>query len=528
MEISPPAPRSLKLFFGSHERNFGRLAFLATVVLTGATFWISPRLPMVDLPQHAGQVALWRDLVLGDSKWQALVYINYFTPYLLGYSFAFLLSFIIPVLVAMKLTLTVAFYAFVSVCVLLRRRLDGDPRLDWLFLPWFFGFAYAWGFYTFLIAAPIGVLFICLALRYAQRPTPLQAAILIFAGLTLFFAHGLVFLFANAIGVGFLLVEMPRRSPGRMLRSIIPYGVLALCCMSYALIRFPIEKNSASGFVDIHWGSFLDRLKFLAFFPLGAPKTDPVLAPLRFLFLASPLLLRARVNTLDHAVFVPLALTLLVVALVPLGAANTWFLYQRFDMFIVPFYALVFRRSDGNVEPTPISTILSRVARLWLPALCWIFLAVHAGRLVAFADESAAFDEVLAAAQPEERALTLVFDPASPATRNPFAYFNFPVWYQAEKRGFVDFNAAWFLPQIVRFRSGREPVDTTAAGWRAIDFDWTRAHAENYRYFFVRRVGPLPDAFFPVGRCEPQLLKAADSWSVFENVNCHVPYVPTR
>ena len=108
-----PAPHHLKRSPGGNS-ELGRVVFLLTVALTGATFWISPRLPMVDMPQHAGQVALWRDLVAGQSKWQSLVYINYFTPYLLGYSLAFLLSFIMPVLMALKLTLTLAFYAFIA------------------------------------------------------------------------------------------------------------------------------------------------------------------------------------------------------------------------------------------------------------------------------------------------------------------------------------------------------------------------------------------------------------------------------
>ena len=48
-----------------------QLAFLATVIIAGATFWLVPRLPMTDLPQHAGQVAAWHDLLLGTSKWES-------------------------------------------------------------------------------------------------------------------------------------------------------------------------------------------------------------------------------------------------------------------------------------------------------------------------------------------------------------------------------------------------------------------------------------------------------------------------
>jgi hypothetical protein len=517
--------RHLRCLFGSNNCDLERLIFLLTIALTGATFWIAPRLPMVDMPQHAGQVVLWRDLLAGQSKWQSMVYINYFTPYLLGYSLAFLLSFVMPVAAALKLILTLAFYAFVAACMLVRRHLGGDRRLDWLFIPGFFGFAYAWGFYTFLVAAPLGVAFILLALRYAERSTPLRGTILILAGLGLFFAHGLVFLFANAIGATVFLIENRRNSLGHILRAILPYVALGLCCLSYALVRLPIENDASGGFADITWGRPLERLKFLAFFPLGAPTADPVLAPLRFLFLAAPLLGRARMNVQKPAAFIPFVFALLVFALMPLGAANTWFLYQRFDVFLLPFYALLFRGCDfASAAVTPLS-IRMKAARLWPSLLCWYFVAVHVGRLLAFTRESATFDEVLASMQPEERALSLVFDPGSTAMRNPFVYFNFPVWYQAETKGFVDFNAARFLPQIVRFRHGQEPVDTTNAGWSAGHFDWTRAHAENYRYFIVRNAHALPDGYFPDGHCKPILLKAAGSWSIFENVNCHVPHV---
>ena len=106
---------------------------------------------MIDLAQHAGQVTLWRDLLLGTSKWQSFLYINYFTPYLVGYGLALPLSFVMPVSAALKLLLTIAYCGFVAACVAQRARLGGDRRLDWLFIPGFFGYAYALGFYTTLV-----------------------------------------------------------------------------------------------------------------------------------------------------------------------------------------------------------------------------------------------------------------------------------------------------------------------------------------------------------------------------------------
>jgi hypothetical protein len=143
---------------------------------------------MADLPQHAAQVAVWHDLLMGTSKWEPMLYINYFTPYLIGYGLALMLSFILPVSAALKVVLALAFYGFVAACVALRGRLGGDRRLDWLFIPGFFGYAYSWGFYTFLVAAPFGILFILLAHRYANRPTAALGGSLFLANVALFFA----------------------------------------------------------------------------------------------------------------------------------------------------------------------------------------------------------------------------------------------------------------------------------------------------------------------------------------------------
>jgi hypothetical protein len=166
---------------------------------------------------------------------------------------------------------------------------------------------------------------------------------------------------------------------------------------------------------------------------------------------------------------------------------------------------------------------------MWLPVVCWIFLGLHAERLFAFARESAAFDDVLAATEPGYRALNLIFDPTSAALNGAQAYWHFPMWYQAEKGGFVEFNAAGFLPQVVRYRPERIPPRFAGASfeWQyAATFNWAKDQAGIYRYFFVRTNDPLPPDFFPAGHCKPVLRKSAANWSLFENVNCYVPAIP--
>jgi hypothetical protein len=498
-----------------------RLAYVATALVASATFWFAHRLPMVDLPQHAAQVALLHDLVLGQSKWQSLVYVNYFTPYFAGYAPALLLSFVMPVLAALKLIFTVAYLGFVAACVALRRELGGDARLDWLFIPSFFGIVFAIGLYTFMIAAPLGVLFMLLALRHARNPTLRMGLFLLIADIGLFFAHGLIFLFANIVGAFFVLLKS--RSFVRLLQAAVPYVAVGLLCLAYtvARLRFEFEYVPPRDSWPSFFWSLDDPSRFgMPYFWAGwGARADPWRNLFTLLFvamLAAPYVLGARFNWREPAALVPFFLTLLIWLICPRRAVATDELYRRFSLFILPGYAWMF---------LPVRTASSRLRSLWLPVICWIFIAVHTQRLITFAEDSAPFEEVLAAAEPGERALGAVFDQSSRGIGAVSVYMHWAAWYQAERGGFVDFNFARYVPQIVRYRPDRMPLHFNQEDWAqkpAIGFDWDRDGAGRYRYIFVRNADLMPASFFPAGRCRPVLRKSSGNWSLFENVACRM------
>jgi hypothetical protein len=145
-----------------------RTAYAVTVLAAASIFWLAARLPMVDLPQHVAQIVLWHDLLMGQSLWSELFQINIVTPYLIAYSIALALSFIVTASTAFKILLSVAYVAFIASCIQLRRDFGADKRLDWIFIPSFFGFAYDWGFATFLISTPLCLQFIRLARIQAE------------------------------------------------------------------------------------------------------------------------------------------------------------------------------------------------------------------------------------------------------------------------------------------------------------------------------------------------------------------------
>ncbi|WP_244816443.1 hypothetical protein [Caballeronia sp. Lep1P3] len=504
-----------------------RVLFIATVLYGAALFWIAPRPPFVDLPQHAGQVALLRDVLSHASPWQSLVQINLFTPYLVGYGLALPLAYLMPVATALKCMLTLAYIAFVASCVGLRRHLHGDARLDWLFVPGCFGFALGWGFYTFLVAAPLGILFIWLAHTYANALSIRRGIGLFVAGVVLFFCHGLVFVFGAAIGVGFVLFG--HRPMARRVVALAPFVPLGVLCIAYVIIsraNDPLLGQAVPEVVAFKWGWDWHRAFALPVYVWGMSKNAAVYLPLVALMFAAPWLWRDRINR-DRSVIVPMLAVALVWFAVPDVALKTGYLYQRFALFLLPAYALMFCAAPTSAKDDRDASARSGWRTLRgvgvqaaIVAGCWIFLTDQAVRLHRFTVENAPLDKLLARTEPGQRALNLVFDRTSPAYRSLTAYMHQALWYQAEQHGFVDFNFATFVPQIVRFRPGMLPLDGPALEGDPRRFGWHKDNARKYRYFFIHAGEPLPANFFPNNECDVALVMQEAEWSLYETRHC--------
>ncbi|MGH7297855.1 MAG: hypothetical protein ACRELB_23145 [Polyangiaceae bacterium] len=502
-----------------------RIAFVTTALLAGGIFWIAPRPGMGDFSEHAAQIALLHDLVAGSSRWADLVRVNYFTPYWVGYGLALPLSFVMPVVSAMKLLLTLAYYGYVAACVALRRTFHDDDRLDWLFLPGFFGLAFQYGFFTYLVAAPLGILFLWVARRYATSPTRAGGLRLFAAGVLLFFCHALVFLFACAAAVGFLLVERrPLRAAAASLAPFAGLGLLCVAYFAYARLHDPLLALTKAGpvsseSVDWEWTRSWGWHRALNFplFVFASGGRDSLFFGFCIVFVAAPWLMGWRPNRTVPASFVTFAVAVAVWFLIPAYAMKTQYLYQRAAIFLLPAYAVAFR-------PSPDAQAATRARARWVPTvlagLCIWFLAVIGDRERRFTAEAAGFETVLAAAAPGERALGLVFAPASDVIRNPYTFHAHAVWYEVDKGGFVDFNFAAFLPQVVRFRDDKFPRRFNGLEETPEEFDWKATGGRAYRYFFVRHLAPLPPALFDNEECRVELRAESRDWSLFERMEC--------
>ena len=497
------------------QQGIPRWLFWLIAASGAASLWLAPHPPMIDLPQHAGQLALLRQLLTGDGRWAPLFQINPYTPYLIGLGLALPLTTVMPIAAAMKLMLSLAYLAFVAACVALRKHFGADVRLDALALCSFFGFAFHWGFFTFLTAAPLGLFFILLASRQAQRPAPGRAVGLALLGLLLLVSHGLVFLFSWAAAAGVLLLGTGRI--GAALKAGWPLLVSLAGCVAYFFARGPAEAAFAVAptVPGVMWQLGIRHEVFGYAFGLVHQPLSVATAALMGL---APWLMGLRLNR-RPAAWVPFALVAVVLCAVPSFLFETSFVYQRFALFLFPTYAWLFTAPAAAASTTPAARA-SRWVPLALTACCAAVLAQNGWRTWRFGQEEADFRAVSATLEPGQRALALIFDPSSAAQGDGGVYVHHALWYQVEQQGLVDFNFAWVQPQIVRYRVAARPPVALDFAWRPQRFDWQRHRGEDYRYFFVRGGPAAPAALFPGAPCLPRLLAEQGRWQVYERSSC--------
>jgi hypothetical protein len=496
----------------SAGRDGWRWLFIAAALFGASVFWFAPHLPMVDLPQHAAQIALLRDLLRHDSPWADLFSINLATPYLIGYGLALPLSFFMPVGAAIQTLLSIAYLGFVFMCVKISRGLGADPRMDWLYLPGFFGFSYLHGLYTFLVAAPICLGFMHLGFGYAERRSLRRALAIVAAGAALLVSHGLAFALGWGIGGAALLLRVRRLR--ELFIAALPYMVLAAGGALYFYLGRKLDAAIINDKLPGYFGATpLVRLRQALFFPFSyyyQASSHALYAPAAAVMLIAPWLLGLRLAGWRSLAWAPFAAVCMIFFFVPTFANNTALLYERFSLFLLPVFAWIFRAS------MPMRSLRSTLAQALLAITCLALLGWDAARVWRFGQETRGIDAIIKSLEPGQRALGLIFDRGSPGADDYLSYMHYVAWYQAEKGGLTDFNFAWFTPQIVRFRPEHRPAVRIGFEDKPEQFDWHRHRGADYRYFFVRADSDHSAQLFRDAECMPSVAASAGKWTVYE------------
>lgn len=477
--------------------TFGALALLVAVAVIAPAY-----LPMVDWPQHGQQVAALADLALGRCEYAAIYRVNWLTPYWLGYLPATLLAFVLPVDLAMRLVLFAGLLALPLATRLLLRELGGDGWWSFAAFAALFGANFDWGFFNFLVAAPLALLVAWLTVRQLRAPSPARAAALALAGLGAFAGHAAAAACAFLLSGALALVVAAEIGLASVARRILPLLVPALVALAWLAVVADWEPTARDA-LRTGAGPLL-RLAELPRLLTGLVDPWPALAAMALL--GAALALGGLAPSPLPRRWLPLAVVLAVYTWAPnylLGIAQV---YPRLLVLLIPcaLLALSPRRGGRGEGGWRRWLVVGAVATI---------VAAHGARALAFARESAGLREVLAAAPERERLLYLPLERESPRSLAP-VYLHSGAWYPVGRCGVaaVSFASGGAYAPPVRFRPESAPRLPSGFEWHPDRLRWEGVRGQ-FGLFLVRSTRPVaaPSLFGGAGRVE-LLAQRGDWW----------------
>ena len=437
---------------------------LSVALLT--IFLVARDLPLVDLPQHALQIANWIRLNAHDSA-TAELELNFRTPYLLGYPVARLLASVLPVLVALKLTLWASITLQAVTLRKLCQRLGHDPWLGLLGFPLGLGYSFCFGFIAFCAALPLVHLAMLWALDHRDAPTWKSGSALAATLALLLVAHG--------VALGFLVVVLGPLllwGAGRFWQRLLPLAAPVLLALLWL-----VPGGTSTRLGGDYWALEPQRLLELPGQLVGIGAADPIATLLGSLLLVVVgWSLGARRGLL---LTLPLVAACLGYVLFPTMFRGAGPLGPRFAAYLVPTMLIAFApRVARSAE------VATARRTLTLCVTCSV-LAVFAVRLRAFNHEAADFHALTARLPPGLAIRPLVFDRTSSAFPGIPAHLHVPAYYSLEKGGSAGYSFAMYSISVVRLRTGVRPKMAGGAEWAPERFDAER-EGSDYDYFIVK------------------------------------------
>lgn len=446
---------------------FHALALAVPLVLL-VTFLVARDLPLVDLPQHAAQIATW---VRWDAQVPEIVgryELNFRTPYLLAYPLARALSPLVGAVTALKLVVWLAIVGNQLALTGLARRIGHDRWLGLFGVVTAMGLCFYFGFVSFMLAMPLAVWSLSLALDHAAQPRVASGALLGAVLCLLLSAHGVAFVMGTGC-VGLLLL----RGSGGLVRRLAPLGA-PLALIVVWLLPGPAAQRIGGDSFDLT----LLRIVELPALLVGMGASD------HFAVVLGTTLLGVTVWTLRGTLsrrperVAPLALLLAAFLLFPAMFRGIVLLHTRLPCFLLPLLLLA-------IEPgVPEASHRTERARTAIAGTILVWLAVLGIRLVAFNREAAEFHELEAQLPAGLTMRPLVFERDTKSFPGVPAYLHYSAYYYVDKGGTQGYSFAMYPISVVRLRPEVHVTMPGGAEWRP---DLFRAsEIEEYDYFLVR------------------------------------------
>jgi len=433
-----------------------------------ALFLVARDLPVVDLPQHAAQIATW---VRWDAQVPEVVgryELNFRTPYLLAYPLARALSPLVGAVVALKLVVWLAVVGNQLALAGLARRLGHDPWLALFGTVTAMGLCFYFGFVSFMLAMPLAVWSLSLALDHSRSPSLRSGALLATALSLMLTAHGVAFVMGFG-SVALLLL----RGGGALVNRLAP--LLAPVVLAVAWFApGPVAQRIGGDAFELTPLRLLDLPALL----VGMGRADHYALVLGLAVLAvTGRALAGRLSRAPERVL-PLALLLVAYLLFPAMFRGIVLLHTRLPCFLLPLWLLA-------TEPAqePAGAARPRVRAL-IAATVLVWVTVLGVRLVAYNREAAEF-HALESKLPAGLAMRpLVFDRNTRAFPGVPAYLHYSAYYYVEKGGLQGYSFAMYPLSVVRLRPEVHATMQGGAEWRPDQF--RHEEIDQYDYFLVR------------------------------------------
>ena len=435
-----------------------RWAFLLCAGLSLWPLWSVEYPPMVDLPQHAAQVRIWQsydDPALGFEDRYALRFVS---PYLAGYAVSRVFAAAMPIPAAMKAVVSLALLGLPLSLLFLATRTGSARWASLLGFPLGYCFAFHWGFLNYLLAVPVGLVFVAVGLTRALEGSRRWHWGLALGALVLYACHALVFGVAVAVvGAHVLAARVPWQ------KKLQALGPLAVPCLVIGTWILWIRRTDAMTTTALLWSEPpWERLAALPSMLLGGGQRWEAWWLGGLACLALPWLLgRPR---RDRAL--PVAVAVALYFLMPNRMLGTFFVYQRLAVFI-PLLAL----AAVGEEP---STRRSRIGRVLVVVFVAVWAAFLTGQFATIDREARDFDRVTATVRPDDSVLGLMFDPGTELGTGLPVFGHWVAWLEATRGSRTEFSFASSFPQIARYRPGRGPWSDPALLTRPASFEWSR------------------------------------------------------
>ncbi len=482
-----------------------RLFYLA-LLFAVTPLWIAHYLPGVDLPGQAAQAAALQEIWRENPVFIDLFEVNLFTPYLTGTTLLALLSYAMPMGIAVKLIMSAVVVATPVLSGRLIGAIGGASGWRWLVIPSTYSFAFYWGVFPYVTAVPLGLVLLLLTVRLHQKPSVGLGALIAAYSVFLFFSHLLVLCFSSLLALAWL-AGCNYRQPRRLAALSIPYTAtlpLIAVWMYQALASGTYMSGERTVF-----GSGPKRLLDIVVQSSGLDGTFFGISVFVFVIIvALPFASRMKLTKKPEKWLMALC-GLAAFMLFPTYGMGTAFLYDRFGLYLPMLWFVLWER-------TPSETTRWH----WLGIIAvFIWSGANVLRFSTFNLETNGFEKLLAEMEPGKRTLSLVAMKNSSQFTAP-VFLHLPSWYQVEKHGIVDYNFGMFYGTMVRFKPEKRPPDDIGMlPWKPLSFEWQKDRGDDYDYFVIRSRTDVSAEIFKNYRSSVELLGNADWWWLYRRID---------